>query len=316
MGVGVRRIGRLLIPIRGLVALLSLAAVVLVLAACNGSSPTATPQSKVVSSPIETPSFLFVTEGAAGTLDSVEGLEETFLLTIFDTDPTITVFSDRPNRIAHNISVLEFIDNWEGYGFVEDPPNAAAVLGVAEPNADILIVELGSPVWTEATETLVFEARTVGVQTVSAGLGFHIPGADDRLPGTFGQISLFIDSARGCAAVPGANCSGAYLNGKDLRDTDLNNINLSGASLRGADLSRSTLTGANLTGADLHGANLQEADLTDANLTNANLSAAFFAQANLSKAITTGITVSFSTKDVCDRTVRIDGKFITDLNDC
>ena len=135
--------------------------VVLVAEACS-SSPTTTPTSNLVEPSGETPSFLFVAQGTSGTLEAIEGCPDTFLLTIDDPGPGVTVFSDRPSRLAFNIPVSEFVDNWAVYGFVEDPPNAAAVLAVAEPDTDVMIVELENPVWTEETAMLTFDATAIG----------------------------------------------------------------------------------------------------------------------------------------------------------
>ena len=165
------------------IILLCFAAVALVIAGCNSDD--------------KSPSFLYVTQGTSGTLESVEESQGTFLLTIHGVAPEVIVFSDRPDCIGLQVPVSQFIDDWGRSGFVEDPPNAAVVLASSEANtnADVLIVELESPEWTEETKTLVFQVRTIGDETTSSGLSVHALNADDRLPPSFGHISLFIDSA-------------------------------------------------------------------------------------------------------------------------
>ena len=288
-----------LVPVRGIIALLALATVVLFVLGCNDSSSTTTPPADVSSidssstatSPAvvsdadgDTPSFLFVAQGSSGTLESVDGSEATFLLTIQGTAPTVIVFSDRPNRIAFDIPVSEFIDNWEAYGFIEDPPNAAAVLAEAEPEADVLIIELESPIWIEDTGTLIFEARALGAEAVSAGLRLHSSKADDRLPDSFAHMSLFIDSTGTCVIPPATNCSGADLHGGDYRGADLNRADLSRADLSGAHLSKADLSDANLGRANLSKADLSDASLSLAELTEAELGGAILIRADLSHA--------------------------------
>lgn len=84
----------------------------------------------------------------------------------------------------------------------------------------------------------------------------------------------------------GADLSGAYLPGSDLRGytlsvADLSGSNLFEADLRGANLSWADLSGANLYGADLMGADLTGANLTGANLFGANLVGAILSGARL-----------------------------------
>ena len=102
--------------------------VVLVAEACS-SSPTTTPTSNLVEPSGETPSFLFVAQGTSGTLEAIEGCPDTFLLTIDGPGPGVTVFSDRPSRLAFNIPVSEFVDNWAVYGFVEEPAQCSSGVG-------------------------------------------------------------------------------------------------------------------------------------------------------------------------------------------
>ena len=81
------------------------------------------------------------------------------------------------------------------------------------------------------------------------------------------------------AVAAGANLTGAYLAGANLREA-----NLTGAYLAGADLSGAYLSGADLTAAYLTGAYLSGADLTGADLTGAYLAGADLRGADLSGA--------------------------------
>jgi uncharacterized protein YjbI with pentapeptide repeats len=67
-----------------------------------------------------------------------------------------------------------------------------------------------------------------------------------------------------------------YLNGADLRDT-----NLRSAKLQGADLRRVNLNGAHLADSDLRGAKLSEATLVGADLRGSNLNRADMSHATI-----------------------------------
>lgn len=93
----------------------------------------------------------------------------------------------------------------------------------------------------------------------------------------------------------GANMEDAFLDGVDLRQSDLRESRMQGARLQKADLSfsnlwaadfyRADMEGINLTRSDLRWANLNETHLADANLTEVNLVSARLRKANLERAI-------------------------------
>ena len=94
------------------------------------------------------------------------------------------------------------------------------------------------------------------------------------------------------ACKQGADLSGAYLRGANLRGADLSGAYLRNADLRGADLSGAYLRNANLRGADLSGADLSGAYLSGAYLRNANLRGAYLSGADLSGAYLSGAYLS------------------------
>ena len=81
----------------------------------------------------------------------VEGTSR-FELTLNGVTPQTVWFSDRPARQSGHIPIAEFVESWEGYGFVEDPPNAALAGVGADDGQDTVVVELGSPEFDEAAE--------------------------------------------------------------------------------------------------------------------------------------------------------------------
>jgi len=54
-------------------------------------------------------------------------------------------FSDRPARHSGEIPVRRFTRSWVGFGFLDDPPNAALTLLHAGDRHDTVIVKLGKP---------------------------------------------------------------------------------------------------------------------------------------------------------------------------
>ena len=131
-------------------------------------------------------------------------------------------------------------------------------------------------------------ARLVQLTTVAGEMPknrWHLSGAD-----LSGAYLLGAD-------LRGADLREAYLLGADLREADLREADLSGshllgADLRGADLSKADLSGSHLLLANLSGANLHEADLTDATLTAAVLIKTDLTKANLSGACIDDANVS------------------------
>jgi uncharacterized protein YjbI with pentapeptide repeats len=106
------------------------------------------------------------------------------------------------------------------------------------------------------------------------------------------ESGLYTRHALEQAAKSGADLSGAYLSGADLRGADLRGAYLSGADLSGADLRGAYLSGADLSGADLSGADLSGADLRGAYLSGADLSGADLRGAYLSGADLRGAYLS------------------------
>jgi hypothetical protein len=119
-----------------------------------------------------------------------------FILTMYMPSNQTIFFSDRPDRIVGAVGTDTFIDQ---LGFTPaNPPNAAAVVNLADGTRDVLIIELFNPAYTqlfgeEGGDVLTYEAT---VLTAYEGDGLTpwvgLPD-DDQLPAEFNEMSLFID---------------------------------------------------------------------------------------------------------------------------
>ena len=205
--------------------------------------------------------LLFAATADGGTMEAVEGTSR-FELTLNKVTPQVVWFSDRPARQSGHIPVGELVESWEGYGFVEDPPNAALAVVGADDSQDTVVVELGSPELDEQQNTVRFAAEVLDEAT--GNLSHLASDLDQSVEGTFGPATLFIDNTTGVVInkcpihtntnCPGADLHGAWLVGFWLTGSDLSKANLSGANLRGTNLNNTNLSGADLTNADTTGA--------------------------------------------------------------
>jgi hypothetical protein len=116
-----------------------------------------------------------------------------YLLTMAAPSNQTIFFSDRPDRIVGAVGTDTFLDQ---LGFTpSNPPNAAAVVNLADGTRDVLIIELFNPVYTQSPngDLLTYEAR---VLTAYEGDGLSpwvgLPD-DDQLPPEFNEMTLFID---------------------------------------------------------------------------------------------------------------------------
>lgn len=123
-----------------------------------------------------------------------------------------------------------------------------------------------------------------------------------------------------------AKLQDTYLQGVNLRGSDLVGAHLEGSDLYGANLEYSDMTGAylqgaglayaNLRGADLTGANLQGADLSYANLRDARLCSADLARANITGACLEGVDLYDTTlEDAIDFNADIDPDYVEEVEE-
>lgn len=258
--------------------------------------------------------LLFTQNATSGSLRALEGKDsDRYVLTLENPGRQVIWFQDRPGRQSGHLPLKGFMEAWEGYGFVEDPPNAALSVLDGADHQDTAVLTLGKPRYNAAKRKLRFPVRA---ESEATGNLAHFEHAHD--PGaieSFGHAALFIDDAtapviNGCVLRPFAFCllanlAGANLAGLDLRDGLFTNSNFSHANLVGANLSGAGLTGVDFSGADLTRVNIglgafgsrasvDHVNFTNANLTNANLTggrytATKFINANLSGANLSGL---------------------------
>ena len=89
--------------------------------------------------------LLFAQTANRGTMKPIKGPTPRFSLKLFGVNPQVVWFSDRPARQSGQIAVPDFTRSWPGFGFVDDPPNAALTLLDAGNRHDTLVVELADP---------------------------------------------------------------------------------------------------------------------------------------------------------------------------
>ncbi len=127
-----------------------------VIVGCGGDdSTTITPDAAVEES------WLFVQTAPSGTLSSNATAQASgsmaaseaaeYTLTLLDVDSDMIAFSDRPNRDVVNLTVSDFVAQWNDLGFGDDPPNAALELMEPQGDIDVTIVELLDPVYDGST---------------------------------------------------------------------------------------------------------------------------------------------------------------------
>lgn len=115
--------------------------------------------------------FLFVQTAKSMNYDPA-----TQQLTLVDASPTTLFFSDRPERIAGNMTTERFIPFWSTGtdSFLSDPPNADLSILEGDTLTQIVVV-LKDPVLEDGNLTY-----TVGI-------------VDGEMPSTGNNVSLFID---------------------------------------------------------------------------------------------------------------------------
>ncbi len=118
-----------------------------------------------------TADFLFVQ-----TADSMAFDADTSTLTLSGVSPVTLFFSDRPERVAGNMSTTKFIPFWsEGKdSFLSDPPNA-----------DLSIMENGT---LRQTVVVLRDPKLEGDR-----LTYQVTLVDGEMPVTGAEVSVFID---------------------------------------------------------------------------------------------------------------------------
>ncbi len=131
-------------------------------------------------------SQLFVQTTNSGTWEL--GDHGQHILTLTAPGAHVTVFTDRPERLASQMTKEEFLDLWASFGFDLDPPNAAIVVNDATATKSTVVVELSNP---KMVGTSVQYTATVLHNSTGSFAEYEV---DDDLPATFEDASLFIDN--------------------------------------------------------------------------------------------------------------------------
>jgi hypothetical protein len=134
---------------------------------------------------------MFVVSGQRGELTRVEAQRGRYDLLLRNVGQ-VTSFTDRPARRGDTLSLARLVRRWRGFGFVEDPPNAALVLADAPRDSDVLILELGRPRLARGGRAIAVRARLVPQRRPDALAAFS-RRADRRVAARFRRASLFID---------------------------------------------------------------------------------------------------------------------------
>lgn len=135
-------------------------------------------------------SLLFVQTASSGTFDQKDGK---YVLTLNGVSSQTVYFSDRPNRIAGDMSTSDFVEQW-GMGadsFAADPPNAAVAVMGADDSENNVIVELTNPVYDQDAMTLQYAAKILK----GDDNGAYFATNDGKIPKSFDNVSVFIDAS-------------------------------------------------------------------------------------------------------------------------
>jgi hypothetical protein len=119
----------------------------------------------------------------------------------------VTWFTDRPDRRAGSVRLVDLYGIWDASGFVKDPPNAA-LLTSHEGVDRTHVVELTKP--RLADGRVSFAIRATPEETAAGHM--H---SDELIAGTFARARLFIDDAAlsPCPSSVGQSASGGVAGG-------------------------------------------------------------------------------------------------------
>ena len=157
-----------------------LLASLLILAVGASSAQAATPDGAA-------PSYLSTLEAGHGSF--VKRSSTRYLLRLKDVDKSGVFFTDRPLHQAGEDTTTSILAHFFKPG--TGAPNAVVRVKDASNRHDTLIVELSSPRYDKRRHTLTLHARPL--LTASAGLRRFTRYADSNLPGSFDDVTLFVD---------------------------------------------------------------------------------------------------------------------------
>ncbi|MDQ4132687.1 MAG: hypothetical protein M3179_05645 [Actinomycetota bacterium] len=164
--------------------------VVLLGAACSSSKKDeARPEERPTRRPAPG-SSLFTVSASGGSFQKTD--ERHYVVRLTGVAGTVVRFSDRPARLADTMTTAGLVASWHTL-FGDDPPNAALVLTEGSADEDAVVLTLNRPRYDPTTATLEFDGTLVADVAAANRLGFSPAEVDPALPGSFGDVTLFID---------------------------------------------------------------------------------------------------------------------------
>jgi len=225
------------------------------------------------------------------------GSDDRFMLSLVGVSPYL---NRNDNGQVSSVPISAFVDD---PAMLSSRPGVANSVLVAENGEGYtqILLHVSRPSWVEHTNTMVFEATTIGTREIGrelsrvAGVGIYGDGQlvetgldhpQDWVGHSVVSSTLFLDvsntrSVGGCPLSPGVSCVGADMFRSDLAAVDFTGANLSGvnfamSTMRGtvfdkanvseAELFRSDLSGTSWRDAEIHGANMHQLTLVGADL--------------------------------------------------
>lgn len=113
-------------------------------------------------------SLLFVQTAQSAKLYPIAGKANYYNLTLYNVNPYITYFTNRPNRVTGVVPLSNFLKAWNvgTNSFAEDNPNAvltaATINGNINNNLVPVVIQLSSPQYSPAQSTLSFIITPIG----------------------------------------------------------------------------------------------------------------------------------------------------------
>lgn len=126
-------------------------------------------------------SLLFSIDARSSQIVSSREESENELLVLYGVNPAVVWFTDRPRRASGLMPLSDFMNDWQSFGFVSDPPNAEVVLH----SGSRAVVELTHPRYDPTSATWM-----ATIAFLDGSLSSAIPRDED-----LGSAHLFIDDA-------------------------------------------------------------------------------------------------------------------------
>jgi hypothetical protein len=154
-------------------------------------------------------SLVFVQGAQSATLDLQAGT-----LTLADAGPSVTYFSNRPERLAGQMSLAALVKDWDSlYG--DDPPNAGIQTLESNDGARAAVVELLEAPSYDAGGTVTYRVRPVDVPE-SAPDRISLRDVNLFIDGGLAGVDAFRSGAVGSYCSPGnpGHCGGHGIQGR------------------------------------------------------------------------------------------------------